>query len=256
MLKSLGEISVEFLMWVPGALAQGETNEIPGQVYVLLLVVVLLAVFMIRRYKGRKTKTVEAAAQYREGPRAGDENSPSVYGQDARPELEKLSADLHEFSREMEARMDTKIAYLRGVLDEATQVASRLEGLIERAVEREGDVEPATSSTAPERREVLVRSEPSVQTVGLESIEEAVVESEELAQLTAAELPTGDGVPEPDEEPVGGAVDITVGPKVTINHRVIQLHRDGREPGEIAMELNLPRGEVELMINLAESAQN
>ena len=255
MLKSLGEISVEFLMWVPGALAQGETNEIPGQVYVLLLVVVLLAVFMIRRYKGRKTKTVEAAAQYREGPRAGDENSPSVYGQDARPELEKLSADLHEFSREMEARMDTKIAYLRGVLDEATQVASRLEGLIERAVDREGAVEPAASSTAPERREALVRSEPLVQTAGLESIEDAV-ESEELAQLTAAEPPTGDGAPEPDQEPVGGAVDITVGPKATINHRVIQLHRDGREPGEIAMELDLPRGEVELMINLAESAQN
>ena len=95
-----------------------------GQGTIFLLFVVLATFFLVMRIATRRTTRTERVSP-RERRATAREDKPNVHGS-AHPELEKLYVDLHDFSREIEARIDTKIAYLKGLIEEAERVGAQI----------------------------------------------------------------------------------------------------------------------------------
>jgi hypothetical protein len=270
-------------------LAEGEAGsssflEQKGMIFLFMIVIAIAIaiaiLFLVMRISSRRTTRVVKPSMRESRPKAGDD-SPNVHGS-AHPELEKLYVDLHEFSRETEARIDTKITYLKGLIDEAERVGAQLEGTIDSGEGKsdqshsQSATRPAPESTPEKPESVRTASTPKdIEDVAINVVEdsndddhkveaipegvepESVLDGDEKAELRG-EIPTD--YDQPDEEQrepaqtLGQTVDVRVGPEPAINDQVIERYRKGQNAGDIASALGIQRGEVELMINLAQSS--
>ena len=234
-----------------------------GSGVVFLALVVLGALFFVMRLTTRRTTRVETPTMRERRPRPGDDK-PNIHGS-AHPELEKLYVDLHDFSREIEARIDTKIAYLKGLIDEAERVGARIEGVLRGGGGSGGSVarqepEPVPTMTdgadAGEGHPDDADSGDPVEPLSEDKLDpESVLDGDEKEQLSAS--PNVETSADETEEPaseLGQTVDVRVGSEPVATDQVVELYRKGQSAGEIAAQLGVPRGEVELIINLAESS--
>ena len=247
-----------------------ETTETPKENIILLLLLVIATVYLVMRIKKRgRQKMEEAQERYREI--AEDEareqrksrpvkGSPAPAGSSPKADVQHLYVELHEFAREIEARLDTKIAYLKRLMDEAAMEGESLGRLIERAENLPAQVpsasrpEPNASASNPSTPSPAA---PPPALSPTESAEPAVKKTADTAPSPPEATPTAD---KPAEPVVGSTVDLTVGglpgeegDAKGDNGRILDLHRQGKNPADIAAEVGLPKGEVELIIQLDKS---
>ena len=153
--------------------------------------------------------------------------------------MDKVSVELHEFAREIEGRLDTKIAYLRGLLNEVEEVGQKLESLLEKAGVPEDKIkELAKLSTNNDTADTATGSADS-STQDFDKgqhidIHQADPKSTDSDPLKAPGAQASDG---------------------NTFERVVELHETGKNAAEIADTMSLPKGEIELMINLHQSKQ-
>jgi len=127
---------------------------------------------------------------------------------------------MHETARELSALLDSKLSVLQALVAEADRAAARLEAALDRA----GVGHSANPETRP----------PANQAEALQSIRPAEPQSSLLPQASRS----------PDDSTAGRAAQ---------QHRreeVYTLADYGYEASEIAQRLQLPVGEVQLMLNL------
>ncbi len=206
----------------------GAVGGAPGRLVQNLfipLVVTLGAWFILRavvkrNQKLRGERTQDSAAGI---PHAASTHQRERKTGDARdPELTKLYIELNEFAREMEGRMDTKIAYLKRLIAEAERVMA---GLQEGIAEARGQPSTPPARTRPE--------------------DPAPIAPESSAE---APQPTTDvligGSPVKDSANGGAAA------RDGLAGRVLDLWRAGKSREELAEAAGIPKGEVELILSL------
>lgn len=185
---------------------------------ILAIVVFLFLRFSRKRLIARLSKEEEPQRARGGGGSALASGPASASG--GISEIQRLFVEIHDFAREVEGRLDTKIAYLRRLLDEAEAVTRKLGQLLEAAG---GSKEPGGLPT-----------------------------SKPPEPAPAEAVPAGAGA--------GKAVDLVVGepPREAaspqLRGRILELHQAGRNVPEIVQAVGLPKGEVELIINLHQSA--
>ena len=158
---------------------------------------------------------VEEAAQKRRG------------AQD--PEVAKLYLELSEFSREMEGRMDTKIAYLKRLVADAEKVLSSLNGAIGRAEALAGGGAGGPAASSP--------AEPG-------------------PAGEAASGPRGASSETPPEPTIEVLIDGAVpAGSQALKDRILSLSGAGKTKEAIAEAVGVPKGEVELVLSLHRASQ-
>ncbi len=154
------------------------------------------------------------------------------------PEVERLRVDLESLAHEVEGRLNTKMVCLRRLIAEADEAAKRLEALrddgpealVAERTSNEGDPEchhdrpghdrPGHDRTGHDRTGHGRRGD----------------ETENRAAATV----DASGSKESDAE----------------RARIVELFTAGRQAEEIAEEVGLPKGEVELVINLFQTERS
>jgi len=223
-----------------GPEAEGGKKSFTSSPYFLLVVLVgaIVALHFLKRGLGGGAVAA--------GPRRSDPAlsvaAPSVAGQGTRPseepaagrkvaqdpEVAKLYLELSDFAREMEGRMDTKIAYLKRLVSDAEKVLSDLNGAIARAEAlaggRGGAVPGFSPGPAPE---VEAASEPPAGSI--EKLPEPLIDV------------VIDGT-----TPMGNQ---------GLKDRILSLSGAGKTKEAIAEAVGVPKGEVELVLSLHRASQ-
>jgi hypothetical protein len=196
----------------------------------------MLFAIVALRVLGRRSKGGAAVAAGRRGRESADPSEPAGVpgkvrsGQD--PEIAKLYIELNEFAREMEGRLDTKIAYLRRLIVDAESVMRDLNRAIEggerlKRGEPAGEAEPAPPPAAPE-------SGPEPQ---------GRFAAEPPPPLVDVLVGGSDGLP---AQPF---------PAEGVQGRILSLWSAGKPQEAISEEVGVPRGEVELVLSLHRASQ-
>jgi hypothetical protein len=254
-------------------------HEIPVG-YMVAIAAVSVAVLFAFRFSQRKRSQEAIQRAIREAARSSegeaDRGKVREMGSTDRqdPELAKLYIELSEFARELEGRMNTKIAYLRQLLDEAERVVGELNGAIARAAGTAvPPVSPAASSPglptngppAPAAPAAAARTEAEApaKAAPAESMTETPAEgpaSSGTSAATAVEAallaplpgdPDSVPVPEPVPVPATAAAEppSKPGPE-EIQARILALAGEGKPKEAIAEALGIPKGEVDLVLRL------
>lgn len=195
------------------------------------ILVLIWAVFRFGSKKRRRASSGEAAPD--QPVAVADPKAVHRAGED----LSEVLVQLQEVSREVEARLDTRIRYARRLLDEADAATERLQGMLD-AVQGQAAPGPATAvSTAAQAAAAYQSpsSPPAVSAAG------AGVESADDSASSA----------ESNDESVATVPPVGVRPEVA---RISELSAQGKEAAEIARELKVPMGEVELVLGLQRQA--
>jgi hypothetical protein len=226
-------------------LAQGEPETAPKSIFsspYVLIPVILLAILALRFLKrgsgagggpGPRRSAASPAAQggeVREDPALRHRGA-----QD--PEVAKLYVELSEFAREMEGRMDTKIAYLRRLIADAEKVMHGLNGAIARA---EG-VGGAAAGAPP------VGSPGSAPAGG-------------AAPAGGGVAPGMDPAAAPPQRPPEPLIDVVIDgaaacERQVVKDRILSLSGAGKSKEAIAEAVGIPKGEVELVLSLHRASQ-
>jgi hypothetical protein len=208
------------------------------------IVFVVAAAFVILIFLRYSRKNRNAAAMRAEIEKAEKPERPERYGGPSRagrpegqqdPEVAKLYIELNEFARELEGRMDTKIAYLRKLLAEAERVIGELDRSMAGA---RVAIAAGPADGKGERAPPLERA-PEAAPTGKEQ--------------PSGPLPDAETPPSPPTTPT---LDITVGdPDKTAGtgearEKILRLAGEGKCKEEIIEEVGLPKGEVELVLRL------
>ncbi len=219
---------------------------------ILLIFLVIAVMYLVLRITGRRFRELqqqtatwkadlrEKAARASTGTASAASAATGRGGADSRgaaAELNKVFVELHDFAREVEGRLDTKMTYLRKLLEDVEAAERRIEAR-------------------------LARLE-----AGAASREQAVSRSDAVAVATTG--PAADAQPSPgDEADTGGSDPTASDPKAAHASpdggpgrdddpatfgRVVELFQSGASPSGIADATGLPKGEVELMLNLHQS---
>ncbi|MBN1417281.1 MAG: hypothetical protein JXP34_00805 [Planctomycetes bacterium] len=118
------------------------------QSIVLVAAIVIITSVMIRRLALRQAARAGRQVRGRSEP----SRRPSVIdGGETLAKAQEVVLDLSTFTRELEARLDTKIHYLRRLIEEADQATERLSGAIAEA-RSQGEPRPGVSKD-PRRAE-------------------------------------------------------------------------------------------------------
>ncbi len=216
-------------LWLAAAEAGGaDAGGGAGSVAQRLLIPFILAVgawFVLRAVVRRNQKLRRESVRVPGGgspPLSSTHERERKTGADRDPELAKLYIELNEFAREMEGRMDTKIAYLKRLIADAEKVMERLErAMAEWRGQRAG-------SSGPPRHDGLVSTAPEV------TVSPPRPTIDVLIGGSPAEISANGG---------GAARD-------AIAMRVLDLSRAGKSREEIASAAGIARGEVELILSL------
>lgn len=212
------------LVGLPGLL-QEESGGWLNEDYILLALLVVATLLLVMRLRRRLAGAGDDAREHAvAAERRGAGVPPRRKTSPARgqPEVERLFVELQEFAREVEGRLDTKIAYLKRLIAEADRVGQELDSRI-------GVQAPQAPAGGPPA------GNPPHGTDGGEEREPAGPRLGEHLDIRVG------------EEPGERAQDAGAG------HRVLGLHEEGRPVREIAELVGLPEGEVELIINLHHS---
>jgi hypothetical protein len=232
-------------------------GELPFGKYipVALAAFFLLILFrMSQRRRGAARRTALEA-----GPRAARDAKSAPIGTTARqdPEIAKLYIELSEFSRELEGRMDTKIAYLRRLLDEAERVMGQLNRAIGEAdALRAGRATPAAGIAEAPGREAHETVVEVSRTESMPREREALPEPLAGPEPALVDVTVG-GSPAAREVRTASSVEETtsaVPPGEDLRSRIVALSGEGKPPEAIAEALEVPKGEVELVLSLERAA--
>ena len=227
--------------------AEAEGSESPS-LWKIMLVLLASAVILILLRQSQRNRAQERIRRASPGGGipAGSSPPPAVRKTSAAapgagpaqdPDVAKLYIELDGLVREMEGRLDTKIAYLRRLIAEAERVQVDLGRAVAEA-------------------EILRKGEPVPQAV---------------AAPGGTPVPMGPESPEArDHEPRRHHVDVIVGgppqpavpeipaavaegPRDALSARIVRLAEEGRPQEAIAEEVGIPKGEVELVLGLHRS---
>lgn len=184
----------------------------------MLLLGLGLAAFVLLRRMYRRTRRQSTGS-----PPAGPVRSSANRrgGQplmDAPPEAARWQVEMHEVARELKAELDSKSAVLQTLVAMLREETDRLERVIERAraaglgtaVDSLAEIEQMAQDLSADAHRFLERADPKLQRLA------------ESAEPLPAET----------------------------RRRIAALAAEGRSVEEIAEELELPRGEVELTLSL------
>ncbi len=144
------------------------------------------------------------------------------------PEVERLRVDLESLAHEVEGRLNTKMVCLRRLIAEADEAAKRLEALrddgpeafVAERTSNDGDPEGHHDRTGHDRT--------------------GHGRTGDETENRAADTVDASGSRESDAE----------------RARIVELFTAGRQAEEIAEEVGLPKGEVELVINLFQTERS
>jgi len=207
-----------------GEFPQGRTELVligmpldSGQTILLVLVVLSIAVVLWRTHR-------RLAGSQRARPRR---SAPEEDTRDVRRTMERLLVELHEVSREMNGRLDTKISVLNNLIREADEKIRHMETLVAEARSMS-----ASADAAPPRRSVAPR--------------------EPIGPTPDGSAPLGgrssDARParrrgSPSSAPNG----VAPPPRYA---EIYALADQGLDPTQIAQQTGVPTGEVELILGL------
>lgn len=198
-------------------------------VFLLLLLAVTYLVMRItgRRFTDLKRQTEEWKVELSEKTaRLGAQVGTRATAAD----LNKIFVDLHEFTREVEGRLDTKISRLRELLEEVESAERRLDDKLERIGDRGDDPELSEGSASIRERKRVTK-----ETVGTNV--DVIVGGGKTRALAADIVSVDQVAPTTDAS----------------FDRVVGLYESGNSVAQIVDSTRLPKGEIELMLNLYET---
>ena len=199
--------------------------------WVLFVFLVLAVLYLVMRITGRRFRDLKR--QTEEWKADLNEKTAKLGAQGragAAADLNKVFVDLHEFTREVEGRLDTKITYLRELLEEVESAEQRLDEKLERIGDGGDDQDVAEGAAAIVKRKRATKGRRAVKGTKVD----VVVGAEKTAAVPADAIPAD--AASADE----------------LFDRVVELHEAGKSAAQIADSMRLPKGEIELMLNLHE----
>jgi len=217
----------------------GKQNPYTQIIFVVGAALAILFLLKISR------KNRNAAAMRAEIEKAGRPEKPERYGGHSRvglpegqqdPEVAKLYIELNEFARELEGRMDTKIAYLRKLLAEAERVI----GELDRSIACAGRAIAAAGKREDERAPA-----PEGEKANPPAIEGSP--SAEKAEHPPATIDITIGEPAGSAAGSGGTAKSA---QEDVREKILRLAGEGKPKEAIVGEVGLPKGEVELVLSL------
>lgn len=202
----------------------------------IMLGCVLLCVVMLRAWARARRRANESSAT-RLLRRAS-----TFEAEASQASLEQLITDLQEYSRDVLAKLDTKARVLSRLIVDADQRISKLQQLIGSTNHSAGPAEADYPSpvAASEAGDSVVLSGTSQQ--ASRKLQDTKVQTEPAKQAVLPDLTSSRTEP-PDER------------QVSLKYEKIWAMRAaGRNSAQIAADLDIPRGEVELVLAM-QSAQ-
>jgi hypothetical protein len=208
--------------------------SVSPQTILLIIAASVAIIFMMRSSrKSRQAASIRAALAERDrGASEGPVRGPGTpRGQDD-PEVARLYIELSEFARELEGRIDTKMAYLRRLTADADRVLGDLTRAIAAAdaVRRGEAPPPLTPLTPPTQTELPVDA------------------GSEEAPPPPPTIDITVGAPGTGSSPISGGGDR--GEEEGLRARILRLAAEGRPKEAIADEVGMPKGEVDLVLSL------
>lgn len=228
---------------------EGGSNGNTTQIILLIAggIVLMLLMMRLTRKRHQMSRQQHASDRSRERP---DPRGDAVLQTPPRgnPEVERLYVDLQEFAREVEGRLDTKITYLRQLILEADRAGQNLERLLEDRARDDSGGKAAPPADSASRDSSPASPSPQ-DDAGVE--EEATTQEEEVLGQRL-DVTVGDDDDRPALDAGAGETEASAPDPA---ERVWSLHEAGQTPATIAEQTGLPEGEVELIINLRQSAK-
>ncbi|MEM7166303.1 MAG: hypothetical protein AAF581_12615 [Planctomycetota bacterium] len=230
-------------------LAQVEPRHFVAIFGILILIWV---VFRIGSKRRQRRSSGEAA------PDRATASADPVAVHRAGEDLSEVLVQLQEVSREVEARLDTRIRYARRLLDQADAVTERLETMLGNA--KELGVAPRSGNApgvAPQAKAAAAYRSPSTPQTSSNSASVNATTSNTAAS-PASSGAAAEAVP--SAESSGAGTDTSkVAPMSPPNARpevarIEELAATGMDAAAIAREVNLPVGEVDLVMGLRRQA--
>ncbi|MFQ5655777.1 MAG: hypothetical protein ACE5GW_13735 [Planctomycetota bacterium] len=178
------------------------------------------------------------------GPTHRQGRAPGRARGEEEPELSGVIVELQELGREIEARLDTRVRYMKRLLAESEELVGRLEAASARAREQ------LSSAGMPP----AAAAERSASTGGAAAGENG---GGDIGAARAAR-PAAAGAPEqtgavPQE---GGSTPATPSAEALEQQEIARLAGEGRSAPEIATAVGRPLGEVELILKLRKQAES
>jgi hypothetical protein len=203
----------------------------------LLIAIAAIAVLFLLRMSQRKRAeearrgAIEAAR--RAEPR--EQGAPAIPHGQRDPEVARLYIEMNEFARELEGRLDTKIAYLKRLIADAERVMEGLNRALAGAAAAASTAPAAsTASTAPTAPPV----DPS-----------PAAPPPAPTPAPIVDVTVGGGAPPDDPVPPSDGQD-------DIRKRIVEMAKAGKPKEAIAEEVGVPKGEVELVLSLHRATLN
>ena len=224
-----------------------ESSDYPWGMLLLFAAILLLGMFLMKRTQRRVARSQSSASMP-----VSERVSKVMPGHDIYSQIGELMAQLADLSRQINGQIDTRIAKLEALLDQADQTLARLEnapGIPKNAPESTSS--PSSNSSHPS-------SSPSSIPAPAESLRDIAEKFHQQPKIESSPTPPPNSPTAPSTSPTAdssapsAASQSSAGDslKNAANQEIQQMHRSGMSVVAIAQKSNRPIGEIELILAL------